>query len=101
MPRMAPARCTGGHCAGWEARTRRLVMTGSESRLYLLMLDQSAGTLSMDDAFHDADGKPDSTSPIGTGRTDGRAPSFRMVWCSRSSLTTPDTSPCTVALGQS
>ena len=32
-------------------------MTGSESRLYLLKLDQTAGTLSMDDAFHDTDGK--------------------------------------------
>lgn len=46
------------HWTGWDAKTQRLVVTGSEPRLYLLKLDQSTGALTMDDAFHDADGKP-------------------------------------------
>jgi hypothetical protein len=46
------------HWTGWDAKTQRLVVTGSQSRLYLLKLDQKTGVLSVDDAFHDADGKP-------------------------------------------
>jgi hypothetical protein len=46
------------HWTGWDAKTQRLVVTGSEPRLYLLKLDQTSGVLSMDDTFHDADGKP-------------------------------------------
>jgi hypothetical protein len=46
------------HWTGWDGKTQRLVVTGSEPRLYLLKFDQSTGGLSMDDAFHDADGKP-------------------------------------------
>ena len=46
------------HWTGWDAKTARLVVTGSEPRLFMLKLDQSTGALSMDDAFHDADGKP-------------------------------------------
>ena len=46
------------HWTGWDAKTQRLVVTGSEARLYLLKFDQATGTLRMDDAFHDADGKP-------------------------------------------
>lgn len=46
------------HWTGWDAKTQRLVVTGSEPRLYLLKLDQATGILTLDDAFHDADGKP-------------------------------------------
>jgi len=45
------------HWTGWDTKTKRLVVTGSEPRLYLLKLDQETGTLSIDDALHDADGK--------------------------------------------
>ncbi len=46
------------HWTGWDAKTQRLVVTGSEPRLYLLKLDPATGALSLDEAFHDADGKP-------------------------------------------
>jgi hypothetical protein len=46
------------HWTGWDAKTQRLVVTGSEPRLFLLKLDQATGALTMDDAFHDAEGKP-------------------------------------------
>lgn len=46
------------HWTGWDAKTQRLVVTGSEPRLYLLKLDPATGALAMDDAFHDAEGKP-------------------------------------------
>jgi hypothetical protein len=45
------------HWTGWDSKTLRLVVTGSEPRLYMLKLDQATGALAMDDAFHDADGK--------------------------------------------
>ena len=46
------------HWTGWDAKTGRIVVTGASPRLYLLKFDQSSGALSMDEAFHDADGKP-------------------------------------------
>lgn len=46
------------HWTGWDAKTQRLVVTGSEPGLYLLKLDLATGAISMDEAFHDADGKP-------------------------------------------
>jgi hypothetical protein len=46
------------HWTGWDAKTQRLVVTGNQSRLYLLKLDQTSGSLTIDGAFHDADGKP-------------------------------------------
>jgi hypothetical protein len=46
------------HWTGWDAKTQRLAVTGSEPRLYLLKLDQTSGALSIDEAFHDTDGKP-------------------------------------------
>ena len=46
------------HWTGWDPKTERLVVTGSEPRLYLLRLNQETGALTVDDAFHDADGKP-------------------------------------------
>jgi hypothetical protein len=45
------------HWTGWDAKTQRLVVTGSEPRLYLLKLDQATGAISLDTAFHDSDGK--------------------------------------------
>ena len=46
------------HWTGWDAKTQRVVVTGKEPRLFLLKLDQSTGALTMDESFHDADGKP-------------------------------------------
>lgn len=46
------------HWTGWDAKTGRVVVTGSEPRLYLLKFNQVTGALTMDDAFRDADGKP-------------------------------------------
>lgn len=46
------------HWTGWDAKTGRVVITGSEPRLYLLKFDQATGALTMDESFHDADGKP-------------------------------------------
>lgn len=46
------------HWTGWDAKTGRLVVTGDQARLYLIKLDASTGALSMDTAFHDANGKP-------------------------------------------
>ena len=46
------------HWTGWDAKTGRLVVTGNQARLYLVKLDRSTGVLTMDDAFHDANGKP-------------------------------------------
>ena len=46
------------HWTGWDARTQRVVVTGSEPRLYLLKFDPSNGAISMDESFHDSDGKP-------------------------------------------
>jgi len=43
---------------GWDEKTQRLVVTGSDPRLYMVKLDQATGALAMDDAFHDAHGKP-------------------------------------------
>jgi len=45
------------HWTGWDATTHRVVVTGNEPRLYLLKFDQSTGALTMDEAFHDAEGK--------------------------------------------
>jgi hypothetical protein len=45
------------HWTGWDAKTKRLVVTGNEPRLYMLKLDESTGALTMDSALRDADGK--------------------------------------------
>jgi hypothetical protein len=45
------------HWTGWDAKTHRVVVTGSEPRLYMLKIDEATGSLTMDDAFRDADGK--------------------------------------------
>jgi hypothetical protein len=46
------------HWTGWDARTHRVVVTGSENRLYLLTFDEATGEIAVDTAFHDANGKP-------------------------------------------
>ena len=46
------------HWTGWDATTKRVVVTGSEARLYLLKFNPATGILSMDDGFHDTDGRP-------------------------------------------
>jgi hypothetical protein len=49
------------HWTGWDPKTHHIVVTSGGSgdhRLYLLKLDSSNGALTMDEAFHDADGKP-------------------------------------------
>jgi hypothetical protein len=46
------------HWTGWDEKTQRVVVTGPEPRLYMVKLDQTTGALTMDDGFHDADGKP-------------------------------------------
>jgi len=46
------------HWTAWDAKTQRVVVTGKESRLFLVKLDPATGVLSMDDAFHDEEGKP-------------------------------------------
>ena len=46
------------HWTGWDAKTRRLVTTGSENRLFLVKLDTETGILSVDESFKDDSGKP-------------------------------------------
>jgi hypothetical protein len=46
------------HWTSWDAKTRRLVVTGSENRLYLLKLDEATGAVTIDSAFHDTNGRP-------------------------------------------
>jgi hypothetical protein len=46
------------HWTGWDSKTGRVVVTGSEPRLFLLTFDPASGALSFDNAFHDSDGKP-------------------------------------------
>ena len=46
------------HWTGWDAKTKRVVVTGSEPRLFLLRFDDQTGALTLDPAFQDAAGKP-------------------------------------------
>jgi hypothetical protein len=46
------------HWTGWDAKTHRLVVTGSAGRLYMVKLDEVTGALSLDSEFHDANGRP-------------------------------------------
>jgi hypothetical protein len=46
------------HWTGFDPKTNRVVITGSEARLFLLKFDPQSGALTMDEAFHDANGKP-------------------------------------------
>ncbi len=47
------------HWTGWDAKSERVVVTGIGDlhRLFMLKLDQKTGSITTDDAFHDADGK--------------------------------------------
>jgi hypothetical protein len=46
------------HWTGWDAKTKRLVTTGSENRIFLVKLDTNTGALAVDEAFKDEHGKP-------------------------------------------
>ena len=48
------------HWTGWDAKSRRLVVTSGQSgdRLHLLKLNEATGALTIDGAFRDADGQP-------------------------------------------
>jgi len=46
------------HWTGWDAKTRRLVTTGSENRLFLVKLDAKSGALTVDESFKDDNGSP-------------------------------------------
>jgi hypothetical protein len=46
------------HWTGWDAKTQRLVVTGCDSRMYLVKFDQTSGALAIDTSFHDVDGEP-------------------------------------------
>jgi hypothetical protein len=47
------------HWTGWDAKTKRLVVTSGKSgdRMYLLKLDEATGALTMDDNFRDTNGQ--------------------------------------------
>lgn len=45
------------HWTGWDPGTQRVVVTGSEPRLYVLKFDRATGAISLDDRFHDSAGK--------------------------------------------
>jgi len=45
------------HWTGWDAKTKRLVTTGSENRIFLVKLS-SSGALSVDEQSKDDNGKP-------------------------------------------
>src|ERR1700733_835057 len=48
------------HWTGWGAKTQRIVVDSGhppEDRLYLLKLDATTGSITLDDAFRDVDGK--------------------------------------------
>ncbi len=49
------------HWTAWDAKTNRVVITpGREGdpRLYLLKFNPTSGSIAIDEAFHDSDGKP-------------------------------------------
>jgi hypothetical protein len=49
------------HWTAWDSKTNRFVVTpgrDGDPRLYLLKFDPLSGAVSMDEAFHDSDGKP-------------------------------------------
>lgn len=46
------------HWTSWDAKTQRLVVTGMSTRIFMVKLDQATGALSIDEAFHDDNGKP-------------------------------------------
>ncbi|MGH6658030.1 MAG: hypothetical protein ACREBK_02850 [Sphingomicrobium sp.] len=47
------------HWTGWDAKSRRMVVTSGRAgdRMYLLKLDEATGALSIDDAFRGEDGE--------------------------------------------
>jgi hypothetical protein len=71
------------HWTGWDAKTHRLVVTGSAGRLFLMKLDESTGALTVDTAFHDGNGKPGFDFANREWRMAGRERVNLMAWCSR------------------
>jgi hypothetical protein len=63
VSRLKPTDTYQPHWTAWDAKTQRIVVTSSLTpgqpveRLYLMKLDLATGTLTLDDAFRDADGK--------------------------------------------
>jgi len=39
------------HWTGWDAKTQRVVVTGKETRLFIVKLDQATGALALDNTF--------------------------------------------------
>ncbi|MBS0360824.1 MAG: hypothetical protein JSR98_05560 [Proteobacteria bacterium] len=57
--RLVPDPVLHPHWVGYDAKTRRLAVTGyDENRLYMLRFDPDTGALAIDTAFHDDKGKP-------------------------------------------
>ena len=49
------------HWTGWDPRTRRVVVNSSttpEERMYLVLIDEKTGAVSVDRTFRDTDGQP-------------------------------------------
>lgn len=58
VSRLSLSETFDSHWTGWDAKTKRLVVTGSDNRIFLLKLDPKTGALSVDEAFEDDHGKP-------------------------------------------
>jgi len=78
VSRLALSSDYDAHWTGWDAKTKRLVTTGSGNRIYLVKLS-ATGTLTVDEEFKDDNGKPgfDMTNRrwphgwMGTGKPHG------------------------------
>jgi len=57
MSRLSLSADFRAHWTGRDAKTKRLVTTGSENRIFLVKLSRS-GALSVDESFKDDNGKP-------------------------------------------
>jgi len=68
------------HWTSWDEKTRRLVVTGSENRLYLLKLDEATARWPSTRPSMTRTASPDSTSPIESGRKAGRVPAYPTAW---------------------
>jgi DNA-binding beta-propeller fold protein YncE len=60
VSRLTIAPGYASHWTAWDPATNRIVITSGKSgdRLYLLLLDPASGKLTIDESFHDTDGKP-------------------------------------------
>lgn len=59
VSRLTIAPGYASHWTAWDPSTNRIVITSGKSgdRLYILKLDPASGKLTIDDSFHDSDGK--------------------------------------------